>query len=64
MEDEDLINGTPTTYKPKSNTAKMVNDPVHGHFTLPNYVVQVVDTPQFQRLRDLKQLGISYYLLL
>lgn len=56
MDPEDEILGTPTTLKAPSS-AKMVNDPVHGHFTLPNYVVKVVDTPQFQRLRDLKQLG-------
>ena len=36
---------------------KMINDPIHGHLTLPSYTVQMMDTPQFQRLRDLKQLG-------
>ncbi|KAL6043527.1 HD-domain PDEase [Balamuthia mandrillaris] len=41
--------------------AKQFNDPIHGHIKLPNYCIEFVDTPQFQRLRDLKQLGTSYY---
>jgi hypothetical protein len=41
--------------------SKVVNDSVHGHLTLPSYCVDVVDTPQFQRLRDLKQLGVTYF---
>src|SRR4051812_19864743 len=30
-------------------------DPIHGHILLDNYIVAAMDTPQFQRLRDLKQ---------
>jgi HD superfamily phosphohydrolase len=40
---------------------KTVNDPIHGHIDLPQFVVDVIDTAQFQRLRDLKQLGVTYY---
>jgi len=40
---------------------KTFNDAVHGHFTLPWLCVKIVDTPHFQRLRDLKQLGGTYY---
>ena len=40
---------------------KVINDPVHGHITLPDYCLRVVDTPQFQRLRELKQMGAAYY---
>ncbi len=44
--------------KPKVFT---FNDAVHGHITLPAVCVAVMDTPQFQRLKDLKQLGGVYY---
>ncbi|KAJ2387693.1 hypothetical protein GGI05_004010 [Coemansia sp. RSA 2603] len=43
-----------------SNT-KYVNDPIHGYIDLSETTLQFVDTPQFQRLRHLKQLGSSYY---
>lgn len=39
---------------------KMVNDPMHGHCTLHPVLLSIIDTPQFQRLRDLKQLGAVY----
>ncbi|KAI9096232.1 hypothetical protein DFS34DRAFT_624448 [Phlyctochytrium arcticum] len=41
--------------------SKVINDPVHGHIELDEYCMQVVDTVQFQRLRDLKQLGSAYF---
>jgi HD superfamily phosphohydrolase len=34
-----------------------VSDCVHEEIVLPNYVQQVIETPQFQRLKNLKQLG-------
>lgn len=40
---------------------KILNDPVHGHVQLDQWQLRVIDTPQFQRLRDLKQLGTSYH---
>lgn len=40
---------------------KIINDSVHGHFELPDYCLHFVDTRQFQRLRDLKQIGTCYY---
>ncbi|KAG0168582.1 SAM domain and HD [Apophysomyces sp. BC1015] len=40
---------------------KVINDPIHGHIRLDNYTVDFIDTVQFQRLRDLKQLGSAYF---
>jgi len=40
---------------------KVFNDPIHGHIELHPLCVRIIDTPQFQRLRYLKQLGASYY---
>ncbi|KAG8262114.1 SAM domain and HD [Homalodisca vitripennis] len=40
---------------------KVFNDSVHGHITLHPLLVKVVDTPQFQRLRNIKQLGFANY---
>lgn len=42
-------------------SAKTVFDRVHGHVELPGLLVAVMDTPQFQRLRQLKQLGTVEY---
>lgn len=40
------------------NTTYM--DPVHGHIDLPKYLVRIINTRQFQRLRNLLQLGVSF----
>eukprot|EP00939_MAST-03C_sp_MAST-3C-sp1_P002569 g2569.t1 len=40
---------------------KVFNDPVHGHVELHPLAVAIVDTPQFQRLRDLLQVGPTYF---
>ena len=39
----------------------VINDPVHGHIELDPLCIDIVDTPQFQRLRKLKQLGGTSY---
>lgn len=36
-----------------------LSDPIHGHILLDPYIVAAIDTPQFQRLRDLKQVRIA-----
>lgn len=40
---------------------KVFNDPIHGHIDLHPLCVRIIDTPQFQRLRFLKQLGTTYF---
>ncbi|KAG0743419.1 hypothetical protein G6F62_004877 [Rhizopus arrhizus] len=40
---------------------KVINDPIHGYITLDDYTIDFIDTVQFQRLRELKQLGVLYY---
>ena len=42
-------------------SGKLLHDPIHGHIHLSDDLVCVIDTPHFQRLRDLKQLGTSYF---
>jgi len=33
------------------------NDPIHGHIELSELCIKIIDTPQFQRLRYISQLG-------
>ncbi|KAH9121446.1 hypothetical protein LEN26_010672 [Aphanomyces euteiches] len=40
---------------------KVFNDQIHGYISMSELCVSIIDTPQFQRLRDLKQLGTLYY---
>ncbi|WZN63982.1 deoxynucleoside triphosphate triphosphohydrolase [Chloropicon roscoffensis] len=54
-----LCNSTVAVYD--QSKSKVINDPVHGHFRIRGECVRVIDTPEFQRLRDIKQLGTSYY---
>jgi deoxynucleoside triphosphate triphosphohydrolase SAMHD1 len=39
---------------------KVINDPIHSHLELRSHVLEVLDTPAVQRMRDLKQLGGTY----
>lgn len=40
-------------------SCKTFKDPIHGHIRIGDNIVELIDTPQFQRLRNLKQLGLS-----
>uniref|UniRef100_A0A3B3C9A9 SAM and HD domain containing deoxynucleoside triphosphate triphosphohydrolase 1 n=1 Tax=Oryzias melastigma TaxID=30732 RepID=A0A3B3C9A9_ORYME len=40
--------------------SQVFNDSVHGHVELHPFLVKIIDTPQFQRLRNIKQLGGGY----
>ena len=37
---------------------KSIHDSIHGTIMLHPLLVAIIDTPQFQRLRDIKQLGM------
>ncbi len=44
------------------NKLKIINDPVHGFIRLPSELVfDLLEHPVFQRLRRIKQLGLTYY---
>ena len=38
-----------------------VNDPVHGTIELSDLEVEIINTKVFQRLRNIKQLGLANY---
>ncbi|XP_052233525.1 deoxynucleoside triphosphate triphosphohydrolase SAMHD1-like [Dreissena polymorpha] len=44
-----------------SELRKLVNDPIHGHIELHPLCVKIIDTPQFQRLRHIKQTDAVYF---
>ena len=44
-----------------TNQEKTFYDPVHGYMDVSALALQFIDTPEFQRLRNIKQLGASYY---
>ncbi len=43
------------------NKRKIINDPVHGFITIPHELIyDIIEHPYFQRLRRIKQLGLSH----
>lgn len=41
--------------------SRKVYDPVHGFIRFDKNIWKVIDTPEFQRLREIKQLGALYF---
>ncbi|WP_342764656.1 hypothetical protein [Thermococcus sp. Bubb.Bath] len=39
---------------------KLIHDPIHGYIELDDFAVRLVDTPEFQRLRRITQLGFAF----
>jgi uncharacterized protein len=45
-----------------TNKQKIINDPVYGFITIPDDLIfDVIEHPYFQRLRRIKQLGLTHY---
>eukprot|EP00474_Spongospora_subterranea_P008918 CRZ09376.1 hypothetical protein [Spongospora subterranea] len=40
---------------------KQIMDPIHGLIDIDPELIQMIDTPQFQRLRNISQMGPSSY---
>lgn len=38
---------------------KIIHDPIHGAIRVSDKILRIIDTPQFQRLRGVKQLGFA-----
>ncbi|XP_008291875.1 deoxynucleoside triphosphate triphosphohydrolase SAMHD1 isoform X2 [Stegastes partitus] len=45
----------------RNDPSKVFNDPIHGHVEMHPLLIKIIDTPQFQRLRYIKQLGGTYF---
>jgi uncharacterized protein len=46
----------------QKNKRKIINDPVHGFVTIPSdFIYDLIEHPYFQRLRRIKQLGLTHY---
>uniref|UniRef100_G3SPI6 Deoxynucleoside triphosphate triphosphohydrolase SAMHD1 n=2 Tax=Loxodonta africana TaxID=9785 RepID=G3SPI6_LOXAF len=60
-EREKLLHHIQRLSQTQVDTVKVINDPIHGHIELHPLLIRIIDTPQFQRLRYIKQLGGSYY---
>jgi hypothetical protein len=41
---------------------KIIRDAVHGDISIPENFLQIIDTPEFQRLRRIRQLSTAYML--
>ncbi|KAL6762141.1 hypothetical protein V8C86DRAFT_2525688 [Haematococcus lacustris] len=51
----------PTDQPRRIFKSKQFNDPINNHMRMDKVAMQFIDTEPFQRLRELHQLGLSYY---
>ncbi|XP_060931440.1 deoxynucleoside triphosphate triphosphohydrolase SAMHD1-like [Limanda limanda] len=56
-----ILHSTRKLWQIAAEPGKVFNDPIHGHVELHPLLIRIIDTPQFQRLRNLKQLGGAYF---
>ena len=52
---EDKLKG----YSPSRMSSKVIHDPVWGSIEYSDWEMQIIDTPLFQRLRDISQVGLA-----
>nr|XP_040049338.1 deoxynucleoside triphosphate triphosphohydrolase SAMHD1-like [Gasterosteus aculeatus aculeatus] len=52
---------SPSDYPCTEPLPEVFNDPIHGHMEMHPLLIRIIDTPQFQRLRRIKQLGGAYF---
>ena len=48
-------------YKPEKIKKKTIRDSVWGSIEFSDWEIQLIDTPLFQRLRDIYQIGLVYF---
>ena len=49
-------------FQKRINKLKIINDPVYGFINIPSEIhYDIIQHPYFQRMRRLRQLGLSYY---
>jgi len=41
--------------------SKIIYDPIHKYMTFDSIILKLIDTVEFQRLKNIKQLGLCYY---
>lgn len=52
----------PVGYRPSQHKERVFRDPVHGNIRVQDPVLlAMIDTPEFQRLRRIRQLGMCFY---
>lgn len=48
-----------STYRPEVTAKKTIHDPVWGSIDYSDWEMQLIDSPLFQRLRDINQVGLA-----
>lgn len=51
-----------TVNQNEEKSSRTVYDPIHGYMTFDSYVWEFIDTIEFQRLRNLRQLGNNHFI--